>query len=107
MSIGGSKGSFEKVYLFIQIYFKAYIDWYSDTGQQKIFKWKLDYECDHAGKPRDRRNPDLSPSKRWKSGKSIKVGCMAKIEIYRHVGSDKVFVKHHWKHNRGCQSGAF
>lgn len=71
----------------------------TESDRRRIYEWKLYYECDHAGQPRDRRNPDLSPSKKRKMKKSIKVGCNAKIEIYKNLGSDKVFVEHHWKHN--------
>ncbi|KIJ46977.1 hypothetical protein M422DRAFT_249256 [Sphaerobolus stellatus SS14] len=55
-------------------------------------------ECDHAGQPRDRRKPDVCPTKRRNPNPSIKVGCMAKIYACQPFGSDKVKVIYDWEH---------
>ncbi|KAK9474320.1 uncharacterized protein V1510DRAFT_441155 [Dipodascopsis tothii] len=40
------------------------------------------YVCAHAGQPRDRRDPNLDPSKRRRRRASLKCGCTAKISVY-------------------------
>ena len=69
-----------------------------ESGCQRTYQWKLRYECDHAGQPRDRRNPDLTPSKRRKTKPSMKVGCTAKIEVFQLMGDNRVMVQHYWRH---------
>ncbi|KIJ34784.1 hypothetical protein M422DRAFT_263142 [Sphaerobolus stellatus SS14] len=65
-----------------------------------MFEWKRLYECDHAGQPRDRHDPNLSPSKRRKTRQSIKAGCMARIVVYKSVGDEVITINYYWKHNR-------
>ncbi|KIJ34131.1 hypothetical protein M422DRAFT_263781 [Sphaerobolus stellatus SS14] len=69
------------------------------SNHKRKFEWKRLYECDHAGSPRNRRDENLSPKKRRKTGPSIKVGCNAKIEVYQLVGNNVVTVDHYWQHN--------
>ncbi|KIJ25140.1 hypothetical protein M422DRAFT_273916 [Sphaerobolus stellatus SS14] len=71
----------------------------AQSNRKRKFEWKRLYECDHAGSPRDRRDENLSPKKRRKTGPSIKVRCNAKIEVYQLVGSNVVTVDHYWQHN--------
>lgn len=101
MSTGGSNQSLElEVFLFhfiLTICNPA--DLLTESDRKTTYEWKFHYECDHAGKPHERRDPNLSPSKRRKTSNSIKVGCQAKINIFQLVGSDKVIVEHFWKHN--------
>ncbi|KIJ22366.1 hypothetical protein M422DRAFT_277113 [Sphaerobolus stellatus SS14] len=63
-----------------------------------MFEWKKLYECDHAGHPGDRREPNLSPNKRRKNQQSIKLGCKVKIEVYKVVESGVVDVDNYWQH---------
>jgi hypothetical protein len=89
----------QKGFLFFTFYSMLSLIHSSDSDRKRLYKWKLRYICDHAGQPRDRRDPKLSPSKRRKSGNSIKVGCEAKIHIHQAMGSGKIFVEYHWRHN--------
>ncbi|KIJ33282.1 hypothetical protein M422DRAFT_264837 [Sphaerobolus stellatus SS14] len=56
-------------------------------GKRK-YEWKRIYECDHTGSPRDRRDENLSPSKRRKT----------KEKVYKLFGSDVVNIDHYWEH---------
>ncbi|KIJ34446.1 hypothetical protein M422DRAFT_263401 [Sphaerobolus stellatus SS14] len=69
------------------------------SDRVRMFEWKRLYECDHAGQPRDRRDPNLSPSKRRKTRQGIKAGCMARIVVYKSVGDEVITINYYWKHN--------
>ncbi|KIJ31031.1 hypothetical protein M422DRAFT_36354, partial [Sphaerobolus stellatus SS14] len=51
-------------------------------------EWSERWLCDHAGKPRNNRNPNISPSKSRTRAPSIK----------RSIGSDMVKIVHRWEH---------
>ncbi|KIJ33949.1 hypothetical protein M422DRAFT_264088 [Sphaerobolus stellatus SS14] len=68
-----------------------------DNSRSKVL-WTQRWECDHAGSPRDRRKPDLSPRNRRTRNASIKVGCKARLHASQAVDSDKVTVVYHWRH---------
>lgn len=66
-----------------------------------VYEWTEKLACDHAGKYRDRKKSDLSPSKRrpHRTHGSIKCGCNAHIWIRKQLGSDQIDVEYHWQHN--------
>ncbi|KIJ39405.1 hypothetical protein M422DRAFT_257725 [Sphaerobolus stellatus SS14] len=61
-------------------------------------EWSERWLCDHAGKPRNNRNPNISPSKSRTRAPSIKVGCKAWIYAERSIGNDMVKIVHRWEH---------
>ncbi|KIJ55574.1 hypothetical protein M422DRAFT_240188 [Sphaerobolus stellatus SS14] len=67
------------------------------SDRVRMFEWKKLYECDHAGQPTNCRDPNKSPSKRRKTRQSIKVDCMAKIEVYKSVGDEVITIDYYWK----------
>ncbi|WFD05103.1 hypothetical protein MVES1_000429 [Malassezia vespertilionis] len=62
------------------------------------YAWRKHYVCDHSGKPRDRRNPDLAPGKRRSRRASIKIGCPASFTATQEVGSDTVTLVCRFQH---------
>ncbi|KIJ52302.1 hypothetical protein M422DRAFT_243098 [Sphaerobolus stellatus SS14] len=61
-------------------------------------EWSKHWLCDHAGKPRNNHNPNISPFKSRTRAPSIKVGCKAWIYSERSIGSDIVKIAHCWEH---------
>lgn len=62
------------------------------------YAWRKHYVCDHSGKPRDRRNPNLAPGKRRSRRASIKIGCPASFTATQEVGSDMVMMVCRFQH---------
>lgn len=62
------------------------------------YAWRKHYVCDHSGKPRDRRNPNLAPGKRRSRRASIKIGCPASFTATQEVGSDMVVMVCRFQH---------
>lgn len=62
------------------------------------YAWRKHYVCDHSGKPRDRRNPNLAPGKRRSRRASIKIGCPASFTATQEVGSDTVVMVCRFQH---------
>lgn len=60
--------------------------------------WRKHYVCDHSGKPRDRRNPNLAPGKRRSRRASIKIGCPASFTATQEVGSETVTMVCRFQH---------
>ena len=63
------------------------------------YAWRKHFVCDHSGKPRDRRNPDLAPGKRRSRRASIKIGCPASFTATQEVGSDTVTMVCRFQHH--------
>jgi hypothetical protein len=69
------------------------------SGRTKTYEWTEHLQCHHAGKPHDKRKPDLSPQKRRPNQQpSVKVGCTASIWLRKTLGQDTVEVEYRWKH---------
>ncbi|WFD18085.1 hypothetical protein MCAP1_000297 [Malassezia caprae] len=62
------------------------------------YAWRKHYVCDHSGKPRDRRDPNLAPGKRRSRRASIKIGCPASFTATQEVGSDTVVMVCRFQH---------
>ena len=62
------------------------------------YAWRKHFVCDHSGKPRDRRNPNLAPGKRRSRRASIKIGCPASFTATQEVGSDTVILVCRFQH---------
>ena len=67
--------------------------------QGRRYAWRKHFVCDHSGKPRDRRNPDLAPGKRRSRRASIKIGCPASFTATQEVGSDTVTMVCRFQHH--------
>ncbi|KAI9234325.1 MAG: hypothetical protein BYD32DRAFT_464496 [Podila humilis] len=61
-------------------------------------EWTREYQCEHAGHYRDRKNPDIEPKKKRKRGESIKCGCTASIKMKKQFQEDEVSIEYFWKH---------
>lgn len=66
--------------------------------QGRRFVWRKHYVCDHAGKPRDRRDPNLEPTKRRSRRQSIKIGCPASFTATQEEDSDVVTLVCRFQH---------
>ncbi|WFD25494.1 hypothetical protein MNAN1_000454 [Malassezia nana] len=62
------------------------------------YAWRKHFVCDHSGKPRDRRDPNLAPGKRRSRRASIKIGCPASFTATQEVGSDTVVMVCRFQH---------
>ncbi|WFD36333.1 hypothetical protein MCUN1_003212 [Malassezia cuniculi] len=62
------------------------------------FAWRKHFVCDHAGKPRDRRDPNLEPTKRRSRRQSIKIGCPASFTATQEEGTDVVTLVCRFQH---------
>ena len=62
------------------------------------FSWRKHFVCDHAGKPRDRRDPNLEPTKRRSRRQSIKIGCPASFTATQEEGTDTVTLVCRFQH---------
>ncbi|KAG0086660.1 hypothetical protein BGZ92_007974 [Podila epicladia] len=62
-------------------------------------EWTREYQCEHAGHYRDRKNPDIEPKKKRKRGESIKCGCTASIKMKKQFQEDEVSIEYFWKHD--------
>lgn len=71
------------------------------------YEWTEKWICDHAGKPRDQRQVDLSPRKRRpeRHHESIKVGCKACIWFRKRVGATSIELEYKWEHT-GHEAGS-
>lgn len=69
-------------------------------GRPERYEWTRKFVCDHSGSYRDRRKPNLSPSKRrsHRAHDSIKCGCTAQFTTRKPLNSDAVEVEFKWKH---------
>ncbi|KAF9910475.1 hypothetical protein BX616_010858, partial [Lobosporangium transversale] len=61
-------------------------------------EWTREYHCDHAGQYRDRKNPNIDPSKKRKRTGSIKCNCPAFIKMRKSFSDDDVVIEYYWKH---------
>ncbi|KAF9182718.1 hypothetical protein BGZ51_004484 [Haplosporangium sp. Z 767] len=61
-------------------------------------EWTREYQCDHAGQYRDRKNPNIDPSKKRKRAGSIKCNCPAFIKMRKQFHDDEVVIEYSWKH---------
>ncbi|KAG0301783.1 hypothetical protein BGZ98_008059 [Dissophora globulifera] len=61
-------------------------------------EWSREYQCVHAGQYRDRRNPDVDPSKKRKRTGSIKCNCPAFIKMRKQFVDEEVIIEYFWKH---------
>ncbi|WFD29404.1 hypothetical protein MSPP1_000413 [Malassezia sp. CBS 17886] len=62
------------------------------------YAWRKHYVCDHSGKPRDRRDPNLAPGKRRSRRASIKIGCPASFTATQEIGNDTVTMVCRFQH---------
>ncbi|KAI1321590.1 hypothetical protein EDD11_003070 [Mortierella claussenii] len=61
-------------------------------------EWTREYHCDHAGHYRDRKNPNIDPSKKRKRAGSIKCNCPAFIKMRKSFSDDDVVIEYYWRH---------
>ncbi|KAG0374592.1 hypothetical protein BGX24_010200 [Mortierella sp. AD032] len=61
-------------------------------------EWTREFQCDHAGQYRDRKNPNIDPSKKRKRNGSIKCNCPAFIKMRKQFHEDEVLIEYSWKH---------
>ncbi|KAG0342094.1 hypothetical protein BG004_005757 [Podila humilis] len=61
-------------------------------------EWSREFQCEHAGQYRDRKNPNIDASKKRKRGESIKCGCTAAIKMKKHFQDDEVSIEYFWRH---------
>ncbi|KAF9109772.1 hypothetical protein BGX27_007218 [Mortierella sp. AM989] len=61
-------------------------------------EWIREYQCDHAGQYRDRKNPNIDPSKKRKRSGSIKCNCPAFIKMRKQFQEDDVVIEYFWRH---------
>ncbi|KAL9935360.1 hypothetical protein V8E36_005708 [Tilletia maclaganii] len=71
----------------------------ADLLTADMLQWRHRYACDHAGKPQCKPlQPDISPRKRRRRDKSIKVGCLAKFVAFQAIRSSCVYIKWTFTH---------
>ncbi|KAF9919840.1 hypothetical protein FBU30_010472 [Linnemannia zychae] len=61
-------------------------------------EWTREFQCDHAGQYRDRKNPNIDPSKKRKRNGSIKCNCPAFIKMRKQFHEEEVSIEYSWKH---------
>ncbi|KAF9354386.1 hypothetical protein BGX26_007780 [Mortierella sp. AD094] len=61
-------------------------------------EWIREFQCDHAGQYRDRKNPNIDPSKKRKRAGSIKCNCPAFIKMRKQFQEDEVVIEYFWRH---------
>ncbi|KAG0213789.1 hypothetical protein BGX33_002665 [Mortierella sp. NVP41] len=61
-------------------------------------EWTREFQCDHAGQYRDRKNPNIDPSKKRKRNGSIKCNCPAFIKMRKQFHEDEVLIEYSWRH---------
>ncbi|KAF9433707.1 hypothetical protein BGZ76_009091 [Entomortierella beljakovae] len=86
---GGPAGQFVSSTSFI---FKAF------ARGPSACEWIREFQCDHAGRYRDRKDPNVDPSKKRKRNRSIKCNCPAFIKMKKQFQEDDVVVEYFWRH---------
>ncbi|KAF9983397.1 hypothetical protein BGZ75_005148 [Mortierella antarctica] len=61
-------------------------------------EWTREFQCDHAGHYRDRKDPNIDPSKKRKRTGSIKCNCPAFIKMRKQFQDDSVVIEYFWRH---------
>jgi len=61
-------------------------------------EWTREFQCEHAGQYRDRKDPNIDPSKKRKRSGSIKCNCPASIKMRKQFLEDEVVIEYFWKH---------
>ncbi|KAG0060186.1 hypothetical protein BGZ89_012480 [Linnemannia elongata] len=61
-------------------------------------EWTREFQCDHAGQYRDRKNPNIDPSKKRKRNGSIKCNCPAFIKMRKQFHENEVLIEYSWRH---------
>ncbi|KAF9926917.1 hypothetical protein BGZ65_007048, partial [Modicella reniformis] len=61
-------------------------------------EWTREFQCEHAGQYRDRKNPNIDPSKKRKRAGSIKCNCPASIKMRKQFMEEEVVIEYFWKH---------
>lgn len=61
-------------------------------------EWTREFQCDHAGHYRDRKDPNIDPSKKRKRNGSIKCNCPAFIKMRKQFQDDSVVIEYFWRH---------